>query len=96
MKFEEEKMEMEAASQSSSSQVTAQHAPPSLGVAVVGRALPDAAAAAAAAAATPPPPVADAWQRAWRALVPQWNQVRGSLKVYMLDLAPRSRSWFSY
>jgi len=90
MKFEEEKMEMEAASQSSSSQVTAQHAPPSLGVAVVGRAPPD-----AAAAAPPPPPVADAWQRAWRALVPQWNQVRGSLKVYLLDSAPRSRSWFS-
>ncbi len=84
-------MEMEAASQSSSSQVTAQHAPPSLGVAVVGRALPD----AAAAAAPPAPPVADAWQRAWRALVPQWNQVRGSLKVCMLDPAPRSRSWFS-
>ncbi len=93
MKFEEEKMEMEAASQSSSSQLTAQHAPPSLRVAVVGRALPD--AAAAAATPSPPPPVADAWQRAWRAFVPQWNQVRGSLKVYMLDLAPRSRSWFS-
>ncbi len=81
---------MEAASQSSSSQVTAPHAPPSLGVAVVRRALPD-------AAATPPPPapVADAWQQAWRALVPQWNQVRGSLKVCSLDPAPRSRSWFS-
>jgi hypothetical protein len=85
---------MEAASQSSSSQLTAQHAPPSLRVAVVGRALPDAAAAAATPPPPPPPPpVADAWQRAWRALIPQWNQVRGSLKVYMLDLAPRS--WFS-
>ncbi|CAM6045316.1 unnamed protein product [Sphagnum compactum] len=70
-------MEMEAASQSSSSQITAQHAPPSLGVAIVGRELPD---AAAAASTPPPPPVADAWQRAWRALIPQWNQVRGSLK----------------
>ncbi len=86
-------MEMEAASQSSSSQVTAQHAPPSLGVAVVGRALPDAGAGAGAGGAPPPPPpVADAWQRAWRALVPQWNQVRGSLKVCMLDPAPRFRS----
>jgi len=93
MKFEEEKMEMEAASQSSSSQVTAQHAPPSLGVAVVGTALAD--AATPPPPAPPPPPVADAWQRAWRALVPQWNQVRGSLKVCMLDPAPRSRSWFS-
>jgi hypothetical protein len=88
MKFEEEKMEMEAASQSSSSQVTAQHAPPSLGVAVVGRALPD--AAAAAATPSPPPPVADAWQRAWRAFVPQWNQVRGSLKVEFVGEKPRS------